>query len=303
MDPERDMRMRISVAVPAGAWIGTPSCLLTPRVGIKDGIGAYKLLQRARGHVHKTTYRGFSLDMLDPYSFELRWQHIKDTFLAVLAEGTFEDRRLGRATPEKQLDGIRGHLDERWTNRQAVAAKYAEHWHRSRMRDEERRQRNIARRAASAAASERKELARAELQERAAERSKRRRMAAEEARQRKDMRLRNRLAMREHRGMLQRDRAARQSARRKRVATRFAERKERRQKGADRHVLRTEREIDRLLRRWGCLEAAELKCREQTYREQARAERETRRQLNMERLLRWRHLNRRDVTMADLLGG
>eukprot|EP00927_Polykrikos_kofoidii_P019767 TRINITY_DN19264_c1_g2_i6.p1 TRINITY_DN19264_c1_g2~~TRINITY_DN19264_c1_g2_i6.p1 ORF type:complete len:251 (+),score=27.78 TRINITY_DN19264_c1_g2_i6:73-753(+) len=200
--------------------------------------------------------------MLDPYAMEIRWQHLRDAFLAILAEGTCQERRLGRA-PKTSSELVRQHLDERWTRHWPIVARHSEAWHRARMRREERLQRGIARRAASAAACERRTLARIESKARAVQIGERRCMAAEEARQKKYLRLSDRLAKRERRWMLEEDRASRQAEQRGRLERRRVEQRRRR---AERQVSRTESAIDRLLRRWLRLEAAKENRRKQKAR-------------------------------------
>eukprot|EP00927_Polykrikos_kofoidii_P019755 TRINITY_DN19264_c0_g1_i14.p1 TRINITY_DN19264_c0_g1~~TRINITY_DN19264_c0_g1_i14.p1 ORF type:complete len:241 (-),score=38.46 TRINITY_DN19264_c0_g1_i14:230-856(-) len=198
--------------------------------------------------------------MLDPYGMEIRWQQLRDAFLAVVAQGACRYRRLGKAPIETHTEAVRQHLDERWTAQRAVIARHSESWHRARMYEEERRQRGIARRAACAGASERRKLAQIDMQVRAAVKRERRHMGAEEARQRRAVRLSDRLAKREHRGMLEEDRAAQRAKRRERLERRRAERRERRYKrDAEGHLLRTERAIGRLLRQWERLEAAKVR--------------------------------------------
>eukprot|EP00927_Polykrikos_kofoidii_P019765 TRINITY_DN19264_c1_g2_i4.p1 TRINITY_DN19264_c1_g2~~TRINITY_DN19264_c1_g2_i4.p1 ORF type:complete len:232 (+),score=30.08 TRINITY_DN19264_c1_g2_i4:73-696(+) len=181
--------------------------------------------------------------MLDPYAMEIRWQHLRDAFLAILAEGTCQERRLGRA-PKTSSELVRQHLDERWAKHRAVVARHSEAWHRARMRREEQLQRGVARRLVSAAATER----RIESKARAAQIGERRRMAVEDSRQQRYLRLSDRLAKREHRWMLEEDRASRQVRR------------------VERQFSRTESAIDRLLRRWLRLEAAKENRRKQKAR-------------------------------------
>eukprot|EP00403_Amphidinium_massartii_P030011 CAMPEP_0178395374 /NCGR_PEP_ID=MMETSP0689_2-20121128/13186_1 /TAXON_ID=160604 /ORGANISM="Amphidinium massartii, Strain CS-259" /LENGTH=477 /DNA_ID=CAMNT_0020016027 /DNA_START=201 /DNA_END=1631 /DNA_ORIENTATION=- len=122
LDPEIDMRLSFSIAVPAGYWVGRR--LQTPRYQVSDlrrGLRAWSRLSNARRLIFQgVTNQHSILARHSPVQLESTWAQLRQVYLDCWAEAGYVDMARVEArlqTLEARHRIFRQRLQQRWTHR------------------------------------------------------------------------------------------------------------------------------------------------------------------------------------------
>eukprot|EP00931_Biecheleriopsis_adriatica_P051075 TRINITY_DN29593_c0_g2_i1.p1 TRINITY_DN29593_c0_g2~~TRINITY_DN29593_c0_g2_i1.p1 ORF type:complete len:359 (+),score=47.70 TRINITY_DN29593_c0_g2_i1:170-1246(+) len=295
-----DLMPGFNMLIPARWWIGEN--LYSPYVvDLQSGLEIWRKLHDARGTIHIGCPMAF-LKQVSPAELEQTWPRLLQAYLDVWKERgrTYSAGGLSsRGIRNSLSEAVR--LDTLYKARVCIRQRHEEEWNRCQMLAEEKRQRRQQ-------AFEHKESAK---EARALQRE-RNAMFGEERRQRRQAQLQERQEARERRHMQRAERESRCKHQKSRRGIR------------EPLFVRAERRIDRLLARWVSHEKREAarktasvfrarrlqaaaalkrqKMKLQRAQQEARAAREKTRRARLDRDRRWREMNRRDLTMAEILG-